>query len=59
MIGYVGQTGINGEHISLGIYVVISDPRFNGKRGLVVPSHNFTWENKPTDDPLKYLLPMK
>ena len=20
---------------------------------------NFTWENKPTDDPLKYLLPMK
>ena len=59
VIGYVGQTGINGEHISLGIRVGANDPRFNGKRGLVVPSHNFTWENKPTDDPLKYLLPMK
>lgn len=68
VIGYVGSTGgelnpstgrVFGEHISLGIYVSPSDPRFNGESGLVVPSHNFTWENKPTADPLKYLLPIK
>ena len=61
VIGYVGQTGSAGghaEHISLGIDVTEDDPRFNGKSGLVVPSHNFIWENKPTDDALKYLLPM-
>ena len=59
-IGYVGSTGgKHGEHISLGITVRGEDPRFLGKSGLVVPSHNFTWENKPTDDPLKYLLPIK
>jgi len=59
-IGYVGSTGgRHGDHISLGIYVSTDDPRFKGKGGLVVPSHNFTWENKPTKDPLKYLLPIK
>ena len=62
VIGYVGQTGSAGshaEHISLGITVGGEDPRFPGKSGLVVPSHNFIWENKPTEDPLKYLLPIK
>ncbi|WP_443642792.1 hypothetical protein ABXT66_07100 [Candidatus Levibacter sp. Uisw_134_01] len=59
-IGYVGSTGgRTGDHISLGIDVNTDDPRFKGKSGLVVPSHNFTWENKPTNDPLKYLLPIK
>jgi len=67
LIGYVGSTGgehrdnitgrVSGEHISMGIYVTSSDPRYE-KRGLVVPSHNFTWENKATKDPLKYLLPI-
>tara|TARA_B110000503_G_C7018138_1_gene358588 strand:- start:90 stop:833 length:744 start_codon:yes stop_codon:yes gene_type:complete len=62
VIGYVGQTGSasgHAEHISLGITVGGEDPRFLGKSGLVVPSHNFIWENKPTEDPLKYLLPIK
>jgi len=60
IIGYVGSTSAgNGDHISLGVYVSKDDPRFLGKSGLVVPSHNFTWENKPTDDPLKYLLPIQ
>ena len=60
LIGYVGSTGgRTGDHISLGIYVSTDDPRFKGKSGLVVLSHNFTWENKPTNDPLKYLLPIK
>ena len=68
VIGYVGTTGgnknkstglVNGEHISIGIYVEGKDPRFGNKRGLVVPSHNFIWENHPTDDPFKYLLPIQ
>lgn len=67
LIGYVGSTGgpfssslgrIAGEHISLGIYVSRNDPRFGGRSGLVVPSHNFTWETQPTDDPMVYLLPI-
>lgn len=67
LIGYVGSTGgpysesmrrISGEHISLGIIVSEKDPRFGGRSGMVVPSHNFTWENTPTEDPLKYLLPL-
>ena len=59
-IGYVGSTGgRTGDHISLGVDISTDDPRFKGKSGLVVPSHNFTWENKPTNDPLKYLLPIK
>jgi hypothetical protein len=67
IIGYVGSTGgpysptlgrVVGEHISIGITVSRNDPRFGGQAGMVVPSHNFTWENVPTDDPLKYLLPL-
>ena len=59
-IGYVGSTGgRTGDHISLGVDISTDDPRFKGKSGLVVPSHNFTWENKQTNDPLKYLLPIK
>ena len=60
LIGFVESTGgRTGDHTSLGIYVSTDDPRFKGKSGLVVPSHNFTWENKLTNDPLKYLLPIK
>ena len=67
IIGYVGSTGgpysstlgrIVGEHISIGITVSRNDPRFGGQTGMVVPSHNFTWEHSATDDPLKYLLPL-
>ena len=67
VIGFVGSTGgafceklgyVCGEHISLGITVTKNDPRFEGDSGMVVPSNNFVWENKPTNDPLKYLLPI-
>lgn len=67
IIGFVGSTGgnynqrwgrVSGEHISLGIIVSSRDPRFEGQSGMVVPSQNFIWENIPTDDPLKYLLPL-
>jgi len=59
LIGYVGSTTYGkGDHISLGIFVMGNDPRFPDQYGLVVPSHNFIWENKPTNDPMKYLLPI-
>lgn len=60
IIGFVGATGSQkwDAHISLGIEVSKSDPRFNGEAGMVVPANNFIWENYPTDDPMKYLLPI-
>ena len=60
VIGFVGTTGSSNEHnhIALGIYVYGGDPLFEGETGLVVPSNNFEWENYPTDDPMKYLLPI-
>lgn len=67
IIGFVGSTGgpfnsesalAAGEHISFGIYVSPMDPRFNKQTGLVVPSHHFTWETTPSNDPMKYLLPL-
>ena len=58
VIGFVGTTGSGkwDAHFSLGIFIW-SDPRFE-KVGMVVPSNNFEWENYPTDDPMKYLLPI-
>lgn len=59
VIGFVGSTGKHklDEHFSLGIIVNPIDPRFD-KHGMVVPTNNFEWENYPTEDPLKYLLPI-
>lgn len=60
VIGFVGTTGssLRHNHIALGIYIYGGDPLFVDEIGLVVPSNNFIWENYPTDDPMKYLLPI-
>jgi len=59
VIGFVGTTGSGkwDNHFSIGIFIWY-DPRFNGEAGMVVPANNFEWENYPTDDPMKYLLPI-